>query len=124
LSISLDESDDAKRLMKSNPNWRNILPHAIWRCKDPRNSQIKPCSHIPQSKGRHPIIVSFPIDDLPDHLNGDCSRFSQDADLTFWTCEEVDTCIRDTLPCMKDTLHPECQNGFTWMVNTKTLKRF
>ena len=67
-------------------------------------------------KGRHPIIVNFPIDNLPEGLNGDCSGFSDDPKLGFWTCGEVQTCVRDGQPCMIESLKPQYQDGFTWMV--------
>ena len=126
-----DESEDAKKLQQNFPHWKNILPRAIWRCKDPKTSKIKPCSHIPKKLGRFPIMINFPLEDLPVDLDQDCSRLSQDPELKFWKCGEVNTCVRDQQPCMKDSIYPQCQDGYQWMVifskytnNPNNLKEF
>ena len=66
--------------------------------------------------GRSPIMINFPLEDLPGDLDQDCSRFSQDPELKFWKCGEVNTCVRDQQPCMKDSIYPQCQEGYQWMV--------
>ena len=65
---------------------------------------------------RDPIIVNFLLDDLPKDYNGDCSRFSNDPDLYFWTCDEVEQCVRGLQPCMEDSNQPQCQKGYIWKV--------